>query len=236
MSDTLRLLKFSPSVALLIMANNHHNLHLREEYARVGVPVAITEDITEVVIESFDSKNDFIPTPYTGSFTYRYRRLSVAEVFGELRLNLTPPLTVKGILDNISRLTGVVLEEDDFENALIETDTFELVAQPTSLRWVGQTTVVLNKPGVVLSLADAFPNNILDGLVGPDYGTDTPLSLVIGTLRLDGLYLPWDDGYPLSKVITKTLLNGLYLPGDEGPLDQTIETQTLDGLYLPETT
>lgn len=234
MSDTLRLLKFSPSVALLIMANNHHNLHLRTEYAKVGPPVAITEDITEVVIESFDSKNDFIPTPYSGSFTFRYRRLNVAEVMGELRLNLTPPLTVGGILASIAQQTGCVIDEDDFENALIETDTFDLVAKPTSLRWVGQTTVVLNKPDEVLSLADAFPNNILNGLTGPDFGTDTPLSLIVLKTRLNGLYYPWGDNTLLDQVITDTLLPGLYYPDEEPPLGDFVDTQILNGLFLPE--
>lgn len=213
MSETLRLLKYPPSVALLIMANNHFNLMLRPEYAKVSGLTALSESQTQVVIEAFDSKNDFIPSPYTGSFTYRYRRLDVAEVFGELRLNLTPPLTVEGIVSNIASMTGIAIDEDDFENALIETDTFTLVAKAESLRWVGQTTVVLNTPGEVVSLADAFPNNILDGLVGPDYGTDVALSFVITQTELSGLNLPPPSSLELSDVIEVLELSGLNLPG-----------------------
>jgi len=232
MSETLRLLKYPPSVALLIMANNHFNLMLRPEYARVSGLTALTENQTQVVIEAFDSKNDFLPSPYTGSFTYRYRRLDVAEVFGELRLNLTPPLTVEGIVNNIALQTGIAIDKDDFENALIETDTFTLVAKAESLRWVGQTTVVLNTPGEVISLADAFPNNILDGLVGPDYGTDIALSLVVLNTTLSGLQLPPPSIIELSSVVAQQTLTGLNIP-DHPHLSSVIVQTSLPG-FEPE--
>lgn len=211
MSDTLRLLKHPPSVALLIMANNHHNLHLRPEYARVGAPVTVNGAVTEVVIESFDSGNDFIPNIYSNQFTFRYRRLNVADVLGNIRLNLTPPITIAGVVENIAQLSGVVIVEDDFENGLVEEETFILRAKSESLRWVGQTTVVLNQPDVIQPLAQAFPNNVLSGLTPPEFGDDTPLSSVITDLILDGLRYPdgsGSTGIPLQLAVAMKDLNG----------------------------
>lgn len=188
MSETLRLLKYDPAVALLIMVNNHLNLHLREEFARAHSPQAMDEGtLTQVTVETFDSINDFIPRIYTGSFTYTYDRLSIEEVFGPLVLNLTPPVTVVGVMTELANASGMVFTEDDFENALVDTNSFTLTAKPGSLRWVGSTTVMLNEPGTAIELADAFPNTLLDGLYAPHFDAVTALETVIPVTELDGV-------------------------------------------------
>jgi len=107
-----------------------------------------------------------------------------------------------------------------------------LVAKAESLRWVGQTTVVLNTPGEVISLADAFPNNILDGLVGPDYGTDIALSLVVLNTTLSGLQLPPPSIIELSSVVAQRTLTGLNIP-DHPHLSSVIVQTSLPG-FEPE--
>lgn len=190
MSETLRLLKHSPSVALLIMANNYHNLQLRSEYARVINPVAVDETTTTVTIETFDSKNDYIPNLYSGNLTFTYKRLRLEDIFGDMKLNLTPPLTVAGVVQNLSSCSGVEFTEDDYVNALVEGETFVLQSKPESLRWVGAVTIVLNPPGTVVPLSEAFSNNVLDGL--------------------SGVYA--DDQWPADRVITNPILDGLFYP------------------------
>lgn len=181
MPDTLRLLKFDPAVALLIMINSQLNLYLYREFVDIGTPVAVNDSgMAEVVVSTRPSRDDGIRRTYTGQLTYRFQRLDVSAYLAETVLEFTPPITVAGLLDNLSKATGIVFSEDDFENAVISDGTFDLVAKPESLRWVGSTTVTLNPPDKVLTLAEAFPNNLLDGLWLPDFPA----------IVLDGLDLP----------------------------------------------
>lgn len=168
MSETLRLLKFDPAVALLIMANNHLNIRLRIEYVTLSKPKATDDNgLTEVTITTKRSADEGIRRDYTGSLKYVYKRIHVADIFSDLVLDLTPPITVGGVLRNLSLATGLVISPDDFENALISSKSFVLKAKADSLRWFGETTVMLNEPGASIQLAEAFPNNDLDGLIAP---------------------------------------------------------------------
>lgn len=167
MTDTLRLLKFDPAVALLIMANNHFNLHLRAEFASIGPPMIVEGAVTNVVITTHESTDENIYRQHTGQMTYRYNRLHVADVFGGMTLDLTPPITIKGVMNNIALASGLVITDMDFENALVTGSSFILKAKPNSLRWIGETTVTLGEPGTSVLLSDAFSNNVLDGLWPP---------------------------------------------------------------------
>lgn len=187
MSETLRLLKFHPAVALLIMVNNHLNIHLRPEFVTVGTPTVVEDDVTDVLIQTKPSINDAIYRAYTGEVTYRYRRLNVADVFAGMNLDITPPITIRGVMENIAAASGLAITDNDFENGLVETNSFTLTAKPNSLRWVGSTTVMLNEPGKTVMLADAFPDNVLDGFYAPDFGPDVSLPESAPKTDLDGL-------------------------------------------------
>lgn len=170
MSETLRLLKFEPAVALLIMANNHLNIRLHQAFVDLSSPQALTEDgQTKITISTKESVDRGIRRLYTGQMDYVYSRIHVVSVFSDLVLNVTPPITVAGAMRNLSLATGLVITQDDFENELVEGSTFVLKAKPESLRWYGETTVMLNEPGVSMNLAEAFPNNVFDDLIPPDY-------------------------------------------------------------------
>lgn len=187
MSDTLRLLKYDPAVALLILANNHLNLRMMPQGVSVSAPVAIDETVTEVTFTAHDSIDEYIETRFTGSMKYRYHRIHVADYFAGMTLEVSPPVTVRGVMNNLALASGLVITDDDFENALVEGASFELKAKASSLRWVGQTTVMLEEPAETLELAEAFSNNILNGLWPPDFGQDMPLAIAIPDPSLDGL-------------------------------------------------
>ena len=168
MSETLRLLKFDPAVALLIMANNHLNIRLRIEYVDLGIPKPIDDNgLTEVTVTTKRSVDEGIRRDYTGSLKYVYKRIHVADIFTELIFTAKPPVTVYGLLRNLSLATGLVITDNDFENALITNKSFVLKAKPESLRWFGEISVMLDEPGESIQLAEAFPNNGLDGLIAP---------------------------------------------------------------------
>jgi hypothetical protein len=188
MTDTLRLLKFDPAVALLIMANNHLNIYLRAEFATVGTPTVVQDALTDVVITTHESTDENIYRQHTGQLTYRYNRIDVADVFGGMSLDLTPPTTVASVMNNITLASGLVITADDFENALISDSSFVLTAKSTSLRWVGETTVTLGETGTSLSLAEAFSNNILNGLIAP--ASVGELDEVFNNNVLNGLVAP----------------------------------------------
>lgn len=187
MSDTLRLLKYDPAVALLIMANNDFNINLAPQYAKVSEPTALGEFLTSVDIVTHPSNDPGIFRQVTGQINYRFNRIHVSDVFGSMRLDVTPPATVLGIMQNLARASGLVITEDDFENGLVDTESFVLRAKPQSLRWVGETTVMLNDPGETIALSEAFPNNILNGLIAPTFTDPIPLNQVIVIKRLTGL-------------------------------------------------
>jgi hypothetical protein len=191
MSDTLRLLKYDPTVALLILANNHLNLRMMPQGISVSTPTAIGRTLTEVTFTAHESIDEYIETRYTGSLRYRYNRLDVNDYFAGLELEVSPPVTVRGVMNNLALASGLVITDDDFENALVEGSSFELKASANSLRWVGSTTVVLEEPAETLELSEAFANNILDGLYPPDFGPDVVLDAAIPNPVMDGLiYTP----------------------------------------------
>lgn len=187
MSDTLRLLKHDPTVALLILANNHLNLRMMPQGISVSTPTAIGETLTEVTFTAHESVDEYIETRYTGSFRYRYNRLDVNDYFAGLTLEVSPPVTVRGVMNNLALASGLVITDDDFENALVDGSSFELKASAKSLRWVGSTTVVLDEPTETLELSDVFSNNILDGLWPPSFGPDIALAAAIPNPEMDGL-------------------------------------------------
>lgn len=193
MSETLRLLKFDPAVALLIMANNHLNVRLHSTYVDFGLPVAIDEDgLTDVLISTKPSVDRGVRRDHIGQILYRYQRIHVADIFSDAVLDLTPPLTVHSVVRNIATATGLAIGEDDFVNALIEEQKFVLKANEHSLRWYGEVEVVLNEPGVTIQLADAFPNNVLDGLYVPDYSGPVELARAFPNNNLNGLIAPFE--------------------------------------------
>lgn len=187
MSETLRLLKYDPAVALLIMANNQLNTNLLPQYSSVSAPTSISGSLTSVEISTHETVDEYIYRRHTGSMVYRYNRIDVADVFGGMILDLTPPLTIYGVMENLAAASGLVFTDDDFENALVLANSFVLKAKPESLRWVGETTVVLNEPREVIRFADAFPNNILNGFVAPPLGGDIDLALYLPETKLEGL-------------------------------------------------
>lgn len=169
MSETLRLLKFDPAVALLIMANNQLNTNLMPQHATVGEPTSLGEKLTSVVITTRPTVDPVIYRRHSGSIVYQFERIPVSDIFGGMRLNATPPLTIQGVMQSIAFESGLSITDRDFENGVITGNSFELKAQPGSLRWVGQTTVMLNEPAELITLGEAFPNNILSGFIPPTF-------------------------------------------------------------------
>ena len=168
MSETLRLLKFDPAVALLVMANNHLNIRLHQAFVDLGVPEVLNDSgQTKVTISTKESTDRGIRRLYSGQLDYVYNRIHVASVFAGTVLTVSPPVTIAGAMKNVALATGLVISQDDFVNELVEGDRFVLKAKPESLRWYGETTVMLNEPGLSIQLAEAFPNNVLNGLIPP---------------------------------------------------------------------
>lgn len=187
MTNTLRLLKFDPAVALLIMANNQLLTNLMIEHASIGVPEVIEGSLTKVMITTHDSTDEVIYRRHTGSLEYRYHRINVADIFETMRLDLTPPVTIYGVMENLAKASGMAWTTDDFENGVVTENYFVLKAKPQSLRWVGEATIVLNDPLEEESLADAFPINILDGLYPPEFPQLVDLTSAIPDPVLEGL-------------------------------------------------
>lgn len=190
MTDTLRLLRHDPAVAVMIMANNQHNLWLRPEFTSVGPPTRLGEVLTKVLISTHPTTDPGIRRNHFGQMEYTYKRLKLDEVMNGIKLDFAPPATVASILATISKQTGLVFNENDFDNALIEASHYVLEAKSESLRWVGSVVIELRPAQSVVSLADAFSNNVLDGLAAVLNPQAPPLNDIILVDELDGFALP----------------------------------------------
>lgn len=237
MLDLRRLLKFSPTEAIIMLANYGMGTQLRPEICEVGQPVSLDHTLTQVSIKTLPVYPEMIQNPYTGESVFTYNRYDLEEIFEQIVASIKPPTTVRNLLDMLQQNTGIVFDANDFNDETITTDTFVLKAAETSKRWVGEVGVVLlpsletihisqwlsthDHGGLTVrqrvNIWDVFPNNILNGFtVGLP-----PIDVYLSTTNHGGLqprtkplihiYLTAQDHGGLSSNTKPTL--GVYLPG-----------------------
>ena len=188
--DTARLLKLAPLAALMVIVNQSRGTRLNPNQIRASQVVALDERRTQVLLEAYTPEDPFATQIYKGKARFVYKRLDLATFFGEhYKLDADLPTTSYNLLDKISRATGIVFDQNDFDNQVVRGTPFRLVAKPGSLRWVGELFIDLNQGSGLVDLADIIVNTELNGLV---YGTGLiELSTVVQERTLDGLVSPY---------------------------------------------
>lgn len=206
MLNLKRLLKFSPTDAIFMMANSSLNTQLRPEIATVGEPVSLGGRRTRIGIFSTSHKPRMVQNPYTGNTVLEYNRYDLGDVFDQILLDITPPTTVKSILDEIVEKTGIVFDDQDFENERVDSSTYILKAAVSSKRWVGEVSVTLGADIIGVHISQWLTTNYHDGLVVGDvdyiwdhFPNDILDGLQRGTPSM-GVYLRNTDHGGLFKV------------------------------------
>lgn len=149
--DTLKLLKRSPDVALLLIANELYGLSLTPDNSRVIAIEPGAGNQTVAVIEAHydgdDQANDpSVADPYTGQLRVPFDRLALSDIFGDpIDIPLRTPTNTNSVLDVLSIKSKIVFDDNDFALQRLEGTTVVLAAKAESRRWVGSLTLRLSE-------------------------------------------------------------------------------------------
>lgn len=90
--------------------------------------------------------------------TFHYERIDLMAYFGTTPIeipNLRAPVSTHTLIERLSTQTGVVFDRNDFVNEIITSDAeladYTLLANPRSLRWVGQVRLTGTAPKITLT-------------------------------------------------------------------------------------
>lgn len=167
MLDTLRLITKKPEEALVDILNETYQLRAAYDSVSFSPPVALSGTLTQVVATFLTPTTG--TADYTGSVTLQYNRLDIDTFLtvADHAQYVTLPGTTYSFLEPILKTYGIVISPDDFiiEHVPLQVSSYLLKTKAQSLRWVGSAYI---KPLLV----------------------NEPLSALIATTVLDGLYYP----------------------------------------------
>lgn len=170
MYTTADFLKVSPWEALIMMINANSHTSLIPRLTELVSLTPLTQTETMVSIRANISASSANTGSYIDTGTYRYDRLQLSDYFdGFVLSGIQTPISTHDLIVELRRLTGYVLELDDFVQRNADENSLTLTAAPESLRWVGEATVVVADSTVSLSehvVNRSFPN-LLPNLIGP---------------------------------------------------------------------
>lgn len=141
---TSELLKYPPLDALLIIANESLNTSLNPGNCTIASIAKITGTLTECTVAGKSPAADNCANSYENQVVFVYNRIALPTIFGDV-LNQpgSLPTTVKNITEQITKHTGIVFDEHDFEDRIINELPITLTPMPESRRWTGSLTIAL---------------------------------------------------------------------------------------------
>jgi hypothetical protein len=141
--DTIALLRYSPSDSLLVIANESLGTSLNPQNSTILDVSEITGTLTEATILGVGILEN-CSNSYEGQQTFVFNRLDLKTLFGEnFKIAAIIPTTVENILSKITAASGIVFDENDFADGVINTLSVTLSPLPQSRRWSGQLDIVL---------------------------------------------------------------------------------------------
>ena len=146
--NTELLLRQSPEDALVAMVNARNHTLFRPGDFIVSDVTAVADTRTTVTLTVRSSSAAQDPVPEPGALEFTYERIPVGEHFSGVLADYRPalPVSTQTVLDEITRRTGQQFYPGEFEARYIDRANaapFVLTPSPTSLRWVGELSVVL---------------------------------------------------------------------------------------------
>lgn len=147
MFTTREYLTLLPWDALVQIVNDERYLQLDSKATFLKSFTPLNTMDVEVVLSTHRSADEANILPLVDDQTLQYRRLDLTEFFRQTEVmnvsGLPLPISTQAIVRQLGVRNGIAFDLDDFEHFVIESltdDTYQLVANPYSLRWVGQLT------------------------------------------------------------------------------------------------
>lgn len=220
MRDIDILLGLKPRDAIIRMVNDENGTTFPFEAFEVSGPTVISGRQTKVTVTAIPSSSDEQDNPYSGSIEFTYNRLDLSDQFNGILSNFRPPMptSTQVLLDELTRLTGIVFDLNDIVLEDIVTSNaapYRIKAKAESLRWVGYVDVT------VLDVLDLQP--YLDTLLptnAPRLGTLSEAPTLTGQL----INAPLVNISPYREEITQLFLN---VPAQSNPLLQWLVKQAV---------
>jgi hypothetical protein len=141
---TVKLLTYTPLDALLIIANESLNTSFTPGNVDVASIAVIDGRLTECTIVGKATVVENCANRYEQQAVFVYNRIDLSTIFGVSFSQAGDlPTTVNNILGNITKSTGILFDEHDFEDRVLNTLPITLVPKSESRRWVGNLNIVL---------------------------------------------------------------------------------------------
>lgn len=220
MRDIDILLGLKPRDAIIRMINDENGTRLPFEAFVVSAPTPLVGRQTKVTVSAIPSSSDEQDNPYSGSIDFTYNRLDLADQFDGILSNFRPPMptSTQVLLDELTRLTGILFELDDIVLEDIVTSNaapYRIKAKAESLRWVGYVDVtVLDVLDLQSYLETMLPSNT------PRLGTLDESPTLTGQM----INAPLVNITPYREEISQLYLN---VPAQSNPLLQWLVKQAV---------
>lgn len=141
-------LKLDPWDALIEIINQKYFLQLFSTTTQVVQFIPGSGVDTQIRLKANRSTRGQNLLPPFVERTFRYQRLDLTEYFGSQPIvisNVRAPVSTDSLVRKLTQQTGITFTVDDFLNEIIMTDAelndYTLLANPKSLRWVGQVRI-----------------------------------------------------------------------------------------------
>lgn len=154
MSTALSLLAMPSSLALRVMVQESLKPGVDVGDLVIARPVVEAGNEMSTRIAVAGSAYERADFPYFGAATFTYQRLDLQDSLGflNLALEVSFPLITSHVAAMLSEALGIVFEEEDYIEELIELESgnsrpYVFKAAPGSPRWMGQVTIHLSRSG-----------------------------------------------------------------------------------------
>jgi hypothetical protein len=143
-AKTVKLLKYTPEEALLLIANDSLGTSLSPDNAIIEKIVGISGTLTECTVAGKVLLAGNCANSYEKQSVFMFNRLDLETVFGNpFEILGALPTTVNNVLKQITKTSGIVFDENDFEDGVLNTTPITLLPSSSSRRWIGQLDIVL---------------------------------------------------------------------------------------------
>lgn len=225
MLNVARLIKKSPYKALIDIVNYNNRTRIGYGYVDFINLRSLSGRRTEITIKAKQFPG--YPAEYINEKTFRYNRLHIDTFLQTVdkTVGLVLPATTESVIAAFIAKYEIFLEPSDFiiENIPVGVFSYRLRANPSSLRWVGDTFITIVDPDD--DIKEYFYDNVLNGL--NDVGQD--IVSIFANNHLDFEH-PTITTTNFSTVFTNTQLNGYWLgsgPSYTEPIGVTNTPRTM---------
>lgn len=141
--NLVQLLKYSPFEAMLIAYNDEHGTTLNPRYVMLDRIVSSSGPEITVRLKARPDTPNREEKKFSNQGDITVRRLNLSDLFDEpFYLPYSGRIVSGDVATAITKVTGIVFDENDFVEDIITVDNTTLRASPNSLRWYGEMTIL----------------------------------------------------------------------------------------------